>query len=316
MNEEGMGRDCFGFLPFKWTIEFDGGKISPLPDFDEAAACVDKYVNEDGFLYPPIEHRAEVDPISSNPLKDVPRTERPAHLHRIPSSHELFLFASGTSEDIRKGPGSFLIHLLSYLFGVRLQFHDWWLDGRLPIREKARTHNIRFAENTARDFLSHCYKAWGNWSTKEQCLVINLLFMHSRASSYEWPWERFIIEYMVFDGCFRLAEALHLVQKKQENRKKTRNSGKAIKSLCQSFCIPYHDDLADRIGSLRNELFHRALWDGSQPCTTESSSTFMLPNHLRRLNQRLIPALFGYKTPYVQTEWWFIRNYSFGPAGK
>lgn len=155
-----MNRDLFGFLPYKWTIEFDGGKISPIAEFDENAVWMHEYTNEDGFLYPPIEYRVEVDPVTMKPLKEIPRTERPAHLYRVPPSHELCLFEFGTPEEIRKGLGSFVIQLLAYLFGVRLQFYDWWLDGRLPIRGNARIHSISFTKDTAEDFLSHCYQTW------------------------------------------------------------------------------------------------------------------------------------------------------------
>jgi hypothetical protein len=300
----------FGFLPNKWTIEFDGGKISPIPEFDNAAAWVDKYTNEDGFLYPATMQRVEVDPITMKPSKYIPKTERPAHLHRIRPSHKICLSTSGLPEDIRKGPGSFIIHLLAYLFGVRLQFENWWVDGRLPIREKARTQSISFAKDTAEDFLSHSYQTWKHWSQKEQKLITNILFMHSRAPSYEWDWERFTIEYMVLDGCLRLVQSLHLIQRKQRKKKKPRDPSEPIKTLCDSFSIPCDGDLACKIVSLRNQLFHRTLWDGSQPGTAVSSLAFMSPIHLRRLNQRLIPALFEYKTPYIKTAWWFSGIYS------
>ncbi len=303
MNEKMIKRDLFGFLPHKWTFEFDGGKISPIPEFDEVAASVNKDTNEDGFLYPPIEYRVRVDPITINPLEKIPKTERPAHLYRIPPSHELCLSASSTPEKIRKGPGSFIIQLLAYLFGVRLQFYDWWFDSRLPIKERARTHGLIFTENTAEEFLSYCYKTWKSWAEKEQKLITNLLFMHTRSLSYEGEWERFTIEYMVLDGCYRLAEELAFVQKGSSH-------GKRIESLCQKFSIPINKDLIREIVRLRNDLFHETLWDGSQPGTAISSSSFILPTHLRRLNQRLIMALLGYKTPYIQTGWWFFGNYS------
>jgi len=310
MNEERKEQDYFGFLPWKWVLEFEGGKIIPHPKFEEAATWVDKYTHEDGFLYPSIKNRWVVDPSTMKPLRKIPKTEKPAHLYRIPPSHKICLSGLDIHEDMRKGPGFFLINLLAYLFGVRLQFHDWWLDGRLPIREKARTHNIHFTKDTAEDFLLHCYQIWGNWPEKEQKLITNLLFLHSRAPSYEWDWERFTIEYMVLDGCYRLARSLHLIQKKRI-KKKSRDSGKPIKALCDSFSIPYDDNLACKIVRLRNELFHETLWDGSQPGTSISSFAFMSPIYLRRLNQRIIPALIGYKTPYIQSKWWIHGKFGF-----
>jgi hypothetical protein len=306
MNEERTKRDYFGFLPYRWTIEFDGGKISPIPEFEENATWIDKYTNEDGFLYPPIEHRVEVDPGTMKPWKEIPRTGRAAHLHRVPPSHELCLFEPGKSEEVRKGPESVIIQLLAYLFGVRLQFYDWWVDSRLPITERARTHGIRFTAKTAEGFLSHCYKTWKSWGEGEQKLITNVLFMHTRAPSYEWDWERFTIEYMVLDACWRLATQLSKIQPKDYVP-----HGKRIEVLCQEFRIPSREDLIKDIVYLRNDLFHETLWDGRQPGTAVSSDSFILPDHLRRLNQRLIMALLGYKTPYIQTKWWFLGNYSF-----
>ncbi len=291
-----MNQDLFGFLPYNRAIEFVGGKISPVPEFDEVASWINNYTNEDGFLYPPTEYRVKVAPVTIRPIGRIPKTERPAHLHRVPPSHELCLFESGTPEEIRRGPGSFVIQLLAYLFGVRLQFHDWWFDSRLPIREKVRTHGISFSEKTIEEFLSHCYKTWNSWREREQKLITNVLFMHNRAPTYGWDWEQFTIEYMVLDGCYKLTKLLGVLTEKPSH-------GERIEALCKTFDIPIDQELVCKIVDLRNELFHETFWDGSQPCTAVSNLAFILPFHLRRLNQRLIPALLCYKTPYIQTQW-------------
>lgn len=287
----------FGFLNCKWTIEFKGGTVSPIPEFDEVAAWVHKYTNEDGFLYPPLTQRVRWNPKTKKSYKKIPRTKRPALLRRLPASHELCLSTSSTIEDIRKGSGAFVIHLLAYLFGTRLQFHDWWFDGRVPIR---LTDN--FTKATAENFLSHCYQTWLGWTKKQQRLITNLLYMYSRASLYEWGWERFTIEYMVLDGCWNLAKLRLGGKVRHEDR---------ICILCKEFQIPFEDQLVKNIVKLRNNLFHETLWDGSQPCTTVSSSAFQQPSNLHRLNQRLIPALLGYKTPYVKTAWWTLGAWWF-----
>jgi hypothetical protein len=137
--------------------------------------------------------------------------------------------------------------------------------------------------------------------------MINVLFMQSRAPSYEWDWEQFSIEYMVLDGCYKLATSLGIIKEKPSHADR-------IKALCRTFGIPINDELVGKIVNFRNELFHETLWDGSQPCTAESSFAFVLPFHLRRLNQRLIPALLGYKTQYIQTQWWVLGVFPFDPA--
>jgi hypothetical protein len=262
--------DRFGFLPCDWMFEFDGGEIWPIPEIRKVRKRVDKFTNEDGFLYPPLSHRVRLEPKTNRVLQKIPRTERPAHLHPVPPSHELRLRVSGTVEEGRKGPGAFVLHLLAYLFGIRLQFHDWWFDSRVPIR-MGQTHNIHPNKAAAEPFLSHCYRVWESWSTEEQKLITNLLFMHSRAPSYEWDWERFAVEYMLFDGCWKLAKQKHGVKNVPHSDR--------IKVVCQKFDIPCDNDLARKIVNLRNELFHETLWDRLQPCTAVSVDAFQQPKY-------------------------------------
>ena len=127
-----MTIDRFGFLPCDWTFKFDAGEIRPLPEIEKVREAIESYTNEDGFLYPPLSHRARLDWKTGEVLEKIPGTERPAHLHQVPPSHELYLCVSGTVEEARKGASAFIIHLLAYLFGIRLQFHDWWFDSRVP----------------------------------------------------------------------------------------------------------------------------------------------------------------------------------------
>src|SRR5207249_1122143 len=117
-------------------------------------------------------------------------------------------------------------------------------------------------------------------------LITNVLFMHSRVPSYEWDWERFTMEYMVFDGCWKLARLRYHVKDLPHSDR--------IKTICQRFSIPCDNDLVRRIVTLRNNLLHETLWDGSQPCTAASVDACQQPDNLRRLNQRVIPALLGY----------------------
>ena len=279
-------RDRFGFLPFEYAIEFEGGTISPVLNYDEIRASVKENTSDDGFLYPQLTRRVrELDEKSETKWP-------PSLIYQIPASHELSLSSGGTLKELRRGPSGFVIQLLAYLFGVRLQFHDWWVDGRMPIRS---THNIHVTKTVAEDFLSHCYQIWHKWPERNQKLISNLLFMHSRAPSYEWDWERFMIEYMVFDGCWNLSGL----------NSKSGHGGR-IKTICDKWDIPADVALIDRIVVLRNDLFHETLWDKSQPCTGVSSEAFLQAYNLRRLNQRLIPALLGYSNTYVKTSWWAL----------
>lgn len=290
-----MITDRFGFLPCDWTFKFDGGEISPIREITRVRKRVEKLTNTDGFLYPPHSYRVTLNPRTQKRKRKVPGTDRPALLHPVPPSHQLDLSEPISQEELRRGAGGFLIHLLAYLFGIRLQFHDWWFDSRVPIKI-FQTHNTHVRQATVEDFLSHSYKTWRNWGPTEKMLITNVLFMHSRVPSYEWDWERFTFEYMVLDGCWKLAESIHGVKGKYHSDR--------IKNLCQKFAIAYDAKRVNRLVALRNELFHETLWDNSQPCTAVAADTFMKPHDLRQFNQRLIPALLGYDNRYLHTNWW------------
>ena len=314
-----------------------------------------------------------------------------------------------------KGPGAFVIHLLAYLFGTRLQFSSWWFDSRVPV--KRGNHNISLQNHeVVEDFISHSFATWAQWDEKDQKHMTNLLFMHCRAPAYEWDWESFTIEYMVFDGCYRLAVNLKKIEE-------VNGHGNMIKEMCKVFGIPiglegikmHVDDhfkeivdllstespdplkiqeevdgilrkikkqyghFSDRklnysvrreiaggawtsycksimeilrqdsltkndpkiqtevdnfkktiseiyknnkeqeweyqtlkkIVDIRNELLHESLWDNRQPGTYRSQSTFMLPLHLRKINQRILPALLDYKNAYVSSNWGDMSGCSF-----
>lgn len=198
--------DSFGFLNYSLPIEFNGGQVIPATNFDSAHAWVIENKNEDGFIYPPLEQQ-ELDKITLETGKRKLSTKRPVFLHKMPPSHTLTLVANRSEKDNLRGSDSgFIIQLLSYIFGTRLQFHDWWFDSRIPTNA---THSIHFPHPVIEDFLSHSYKTWSSWNKTDQKLFTNILYMYSRARSYEWDWERFLLEYIVFDAAFSLAKKLY-----------------------------------------------------------------------------------------------------------
>lgn len=297
-----MVTDRFGFLPCDWRFDFDGGSISPIPEIYKVRKQVERYRNEDGFMYPPATYRVELEFRTDKILRKIPKTRRPAHLHPVPPSHKLCLDHPSTVEELRNGPGALIIHLLAYLFGIRLQFHDWWFDSRVPI-ELGQSHHSYPSKNVAEHFLSHCYNVWQSWPREHQRRITTLLAMHSRVPGYEWDWERFTIEYMVFDGLWKLARIRGVVPDCPHRER--------INLSCQTFSMALDKNLAYRISSLRNDLFHETLWDKSLPCTAVSEGAFLQVNNLRHLNQRIIPALLGYQNSYVRSPWWSLSSFVF-----
>jgi hypothetical protein len=291
-----MGNFRFGFLCQKVTYDFVGGTIAPLPGFGDGKKWIAHYAHKEGFLYPPIvESRNEKGETVAN-------TRRPAHLHRVPPSHELNLGPVQQQEDRSRPHASLIIHLVGYLHGTCVQFEDWWFDARVPLGEK---HNIHFVRKTAEHFLSHAYTTWRQWPQPVRRRFTNILFMLNRAPSYESDWEHFLSEYMVLDACHRTAEDLGVAPKRGGHAER-------IDRLCRVYNLMQNPGLTREIVRMRNDLFHEALWDRGQPGTATTSGSPFFPLHLRRLNQRLVLALLSYQNDYMRSGWWAMGTSNFG----
>ena len=293
-------KDLIGFLPRKISIEFDGGRFRALDSFDEVAKHLRLRTNRDGYVYPPQTVSVVASQVADGRLlqdnekkwEEVPNSERPALLHRLPASHELSISNPPVGLIFRESDGAFLMHLASYLFGVRLQFHDWWFDGRVPV---VSTHNIFVTPQGANNFFSHSYNTWKNWEPDHRYLFTNILYMNSRSPSYEWDWEQFIIDYMVLDSCYHISSKLYKI--------KGNNDIRQIKNMCDHFGLATDDSSIRIIVRLRHNLFHKALWDGSHPCTAIPADAWRQVNMLRNLNQRLIAAIIRFDTEYINIPW-------------
>jgi hypothetical protein len=272
----------FGFLPEKWTIEFSAGKITPIPEFDRVSKAVQKRLNKDGFLYPPTSKTVTIHPGGRKTA--VPKTKRPAFLYPVPPSHELDL----KEPNSRDGAASFIIHCLGFLFGTRLQFADYFIDGRIHLGIQ---HQICYPAQ-ASWLLSRSFKTWSAWSENDKRRFTNILYMHSRASAYEWDWEEFIIQYMVLDGCWKMAETLFGLR--------ARNHLERIQVLCRTLKIELDKNFIDldAMVRLRHDLFHETLWFGARPCSTIGHLPYHMPTRMGILNHQLIAALLQIESAF------------------
>ena len=289
--------DQFGFLPVKFRFDSDDFIIYPVDNFDELESCIKEYVNRDGFIYPPQIYSAKLDPITLQENGKIPNSERPAHLHKLPVSHNIEFKQNGaiTKEELRSGIFGFIMHLIGYIYGRRLQFNDWWFDGRIPFKSQ---HNISISEKVFIKFITHSINKFNSWEEKDKKFFINILYMHNRVPIYEWDWERFAIEYMVFDACWKFSKLPKV------------SHAERIKRICEEYILHENEVKVTRIVNLRNDLFHEALWCNSQPCTASEGQDFMASN-LRKLNQRIILALLGYESDYRKSNWTSISSYKF-----
>jgi hypothetical protein len=274
----------FGFLPYKWDFNVSFGKVVPVPEFDEAFASLKKYSHEEGYLYPPMQKTITAD--SGGKDRTVPKTKRPAHLFRLPASHELET-AYKPEPNVREGSAGFVIHLLAFLFATRLQFADWYFDGRVPFGKRHRLGlNVTHREQAER-YLDHCFKIWSGWPEPEKKRFTNILYMFSRACVYEWDWKEFIIHYIVFDALWKMGEQLFQLPAKTHHKDRAR-------VLCAHFSWDVDKWISekwidvDKMTKLRNDLFHETLWHGARPSSTKGNLPYHMPMRMTVLNEMLI----------------------------
>jgi len=295
-------KNRIGYLPYRNTIQFSNGQIHPLDNFDNVCESVKKKANNDGFYYPPVvgmyRERHEILDGKLETFEDlVPNTKRHARLFRMPASHEIQLFDPTNKNDQKKEDGLFITYLVAFIFGVRLQFHDWWFDGRVPIYIQQDFH---ISHSSIENFIDKAYNIWLNCPEKK--LLTNLLYMQTKTQSYEWDWERFFISYMVFDGCYKfLAKTRHISSKTHKDR---------LKTVLEYFNMKIDMNWIEYIVTLRNDLFHEALWEEGQPgsgSTYAHSAAF----HLSKLNSRIVFAILGHRGEYIQSPWWLSGTFVF-----
>lgn len=305
----------FGFLLTDCSFKFNGGSIEPLPDFDKRLAAVLPLENpDDGFAYPDMVQRTRW-PVGREDLKEkIAGTRRPEHLWKLPASHVLRL-SSRSKRDLEREDAWFLINLLAYLFGVRLTLEGWSFDGRVPLR-LYRTCGMAFVSSTAAHFVSHSYRTWRGWPKRTRHLFSTLLYNHSRVASYEWDWEQFREQYTVLDALWRVAEDSGLaVCPRRPGRGDKRDGSlhwRRLHGLGKAFGVRRPRNLGRRIVRLRNELIHEGLWDGEPP-GTGAPRGHKDASDLRRLTQRVIPAVLGYRADFVRTPWWYFDVFGFDP---
>ncbi len=291
--------DKFGFVPEKWKLSFENYEIFPVENYDAYAKAINESTHRDKFYYPSLAEQVGVDIKTRKPVGRIPKTERPAQLYQMPPSHIIKVKnATESLHHLREGALGFIVHLLAYLFGRRFQFHDWWFEGKIPMNDH---HNILLDENEAQDFMQHSFTEWKAMMPDEQKFFTNLLFMHSRTMSYQWDWERFMMEYIIFDGCWRFYSKGKIKCAHPER----------LKRILTDLSMKIYMTEIDTIVRLRNDLFHEALWDRGQPCSGGSSEAFYSYYHVRRINQRVIAALLKYKTNYIYTDWRSMGTFLF-----
>lgn len=271
--------DSFGFLEYEVDLAFDWGSIKTRSDIIEVRRALGNRLVKDGYIYPP----------------------RPSEMFKLPPSHNLILNDERDVANARRGLGGLIMHLLAFLFGKRLQFHDWWFAYRIPLT--ATTINISLHDREIHKFLDKSATPWRSFDELNRSRIVNLLIAYSLAGALEWDWQRFQLEYMVMDACYRIA--------KEKDNCRARCHEDRLRALSNTYGLMEDLGLFRFFVRLRNELFHETFWDGGQIFTSQTAESFHASFHLRRFNHRVIVALLYGGCPYIETDWTAMGTFFF-----
>jgi hypothetical protein len=291
----------FGFLINPLKGEFLGVAISPLPDHPSRLEAIQKESNKDGFFYPPQIALYNLDIKTRKPKKKIARSDRPASVFFLPSSHQISI-QNPICKDGEKGTDEALIvFLLAYLHGTRLMPRKFRFDGRVPMKPVS---NFYISDAICLHFMEHVYSWWKTLSENQRVKFVNILYVFNRAKSLEWDWDVFLHQYMIFDALYNFHIEL-------QPNKKAKNHKDRFNILCNQYSA-FNEDTVNRICKARNDLFHEAMWvESTIGFGSLDRDAYQLPFHLARLNARLICGISGYKNQFIQTPWWVMGKFEF-----
>lgn len=275
-------QDQFGFLPKEVDFEFSCGEVRPRQEHDQVVEKWKAYALQDKRIYPP---------------------KPPYLLLGLPWTHSLSL--SGVGEDqesLRRGIGGFLIQLLGFLYGYRVQFHHWWIDGRVSTISEAPYFVHPSCPVPA--CVDKALETWQVWDDTSKQIITNALYLYLRTDIYEFMWERFAAEYMVFDAVYKVASITGLIEKGLSHDQRFLKMAKRF-NLSEPPPDQWGRNWNRFFSKLRNSLIHEVRWEDNKIMGDPGSTNAeMAPIYLHKFTRRLLLAVLGIKGPYLQTAWW------------
>ncbi|MBM2842137.1 MAG: hypothetical protein HW412_2665, partial [Bacteroidetes bacterium] len=230
-------------------------------------------------------------------------SNEPFQLSHVFPSHKLVLANNLDQGSNRDGIAGFIVQSLAFLFGTKLQFWDWHLEGRIPVR----IDNIDFSQlpKSLNIFFHKAIHTWNQYDPTEKRRILSILFVHSVAGAIEWDWQQFMLEYMVTDACYKM------IAENKKDRKTKNRLKKPFEVLCDRFGLIEDSARFRHFKALRDKLFHETLWHGGHVFTYRSSESTYAPIFLRRFNNRVITGILCGKCSYVGSRWTSLSPASF-----
>lgn len=247
----------FGVLPERVTGCGNEWKIEPLEEFEEAVSDWNNSANPQGWVLPPVIHSVRQErTLEGGWVEDeIPNTRRTAEHWKLPPTHRLRHTGEGSIDEdqLKQTIAFFVIQCVGCLFGCELQFSDWGVKGR----KRARPLGYFVPYGNALDVALEVLPRWYQRQDKRiQKIMTSSLYLHNHSESYEFSWERFLWQFLAFEGCWHIAQKVHGVRRNNETR---------FEAFAKHFGLVIERDEFVRWNDIRNELVHEVTWGKEVP---------------------------------------------------
>ena len=182
------------------------------------------------------------------------------------------------------------MHALGCIFGAELQFSDWTVTGRKRPSEGGAFGPSQESVSAALRILPTWY---GKQSSDAKRVITNALFMHNHTPSYEWEWERFLWQYVAFDGCWF---ALQGIGNQTPHHLR-------LKKFAKYYDLVIEEAAFAEWVRIRNELIHEVSWGGAMLGLQADIRARKAYLPLRSFTTRALLAVMGFGSDSVKTDW-------------
>jgi hypothetical protein len=331
--------DKFGMLFKKINVNVPNSfRIRPVSNYDEIFEWCKQYI-ENRYIYPPVTQSITINALTNEETARGP--ERGATIYKMPSTHEIEYLSDDTQDNHRRNTGAFILGALSVLFNCRLQWENWWHEDKIPaeLNEVAHIKNgevikLFDQEIVLPDQLSEAFiimhSKWNSLTIESQRVLLNALFFHQKAISYNWGYERFFSDYTAIEAIWKCGEIENLWPKKIRARNKNRefiekNPGHGDRLLIMihylemyhkaswfqgsEYLFRYCYRMKKEIKSIytcRNELYHEGIWGDRNRLDLQFNNR--AADKIHCLVKRLILSYLGIRNSLTRSPWWWLSS--------
>ncbi len=292
----------FGFLPNPIGVIGDDWSIEPLSTYEETTNEWKTYGDSYGWILPPIVYSEKRIPqVDGTFLTEVDHNTRRSTSHwNIPPTHKLIYSGSNVydEEQERYGIAGFLMHALGCIYGVELQFDNWYVMSRIRSKPGGPFVPNKKAVISALKILPQWYNSQ---SSECKIVITNSLFMHNHVPSYENSWEEFLWQYVAFDGCWNVA--LNQTTPRITTGSRSTSGEWRFKIFADKYGLiskPLH---FKEWAKIRDDLVHEVTWGGVMPSHSPDDKVYSACMFLRKFTTMALLACMSYDSESLSIDW-------------